>query len=81
MSFVFQFNFTSAGFRVELNDRIGWTENHIYGVLSFEYIQGHRTYFREYNGTDYPTVGNEYIFDNVPLPSIFSIAVKINPSK
>ena len=81
MSFVLQFNYTSIGFRVELNDRIGWTEVHRYGVLSFEYIQGHRTYFRKYENTDYPTVGNEYTFDNVHLPSIFSIAVKINPSK
>ncbi|KAI0220244.1 hypothetical protein LSAT2_028230, partial [Lamellibrachia satsuma] len=66
-------------FRVLANDRIGWTNEDDFGVISFRYIEGHRTYFRKYENSEYPRTNEEYTFDNIDLPSVFSVAVKIDP--
>ena len=79
--FFLQFNVSSDGFRVQSNDRIGWTNEDEISVISFTYIQEHRTYYRKYPNSDYPTINTKYAFDTINLPSIFSIAVKIDPSK
>ena len=68
-------------FRVAAGDRIGWTYEGSTGIISFQYVEEHKTYFRKVENTDYPIVQNTYTFDNIHLPSIFSVAVQIDPSE
>ena len=75
---------TTEQFDVQSLDRIGFTNEATFGVISFRYVQGHRTYFRkvEQDGTDdYPIENNNYRFDNIYLPAIFAIAAEVDPSK
>ena len=68
-------------FRVAAGDRIGWNFEGSLGIISFQYVEEHKTYFRKVENTDFPIVQNTYTFDNIHLPSIFSVAVQIDPSK
>lgn len=74
----------SEEIRVQSGDHVGFTTEASYGVISFQYVQNHKTYFRtvENSGrTDYPLIGNTYMFDNIFLPATFSIAMQIDPGK
>ena len=66
---------------VKQGDRIGWTNEGEFGPVSFQYVEGHETYFRKVEGTQWPVQGNEYVFDNIHLPSIFSLGVEVDPSE
>ena len=79
-SLLLQFNVSTDGFWVHAGDRIGWTNEDDFGVISFQYIEGHRTYFRKYENSEYPRTSDTYKFDNIDLPSMFSVAVKIDDS-
>ncbi|KAI0241694.1 hypothetical protein LSAT2_020955, partial [Lamellibrachia satsuma] len=74
------FNVSTDGFWVHAGDRIGWTNEDDFGVISFQYTEGHRTYFRKYDNSEYPRTNDTYTFDNINLPSMFSVAVKIDES-
>ena len=76
----FQFK-NDVDFRVQAGDRVGWTCEGFTGIISFQYVDEHKTYFRKVEGNDYPILQNTYTFDNIHLPSIFSVAVQIDPSK
>ena len=59
---------------------IDWqNEGHV-GPVSFNFLEGHRTYFRQVSG-DRPVVDHDYRFDNIHLPSVFSVAVGIDSGK
>ena len=58
-------------------DRIGFTFEQTTGAFSFQYVEGHRTYFRKVDNDEFPVVGQAYVFDNIHLPSIFSVAVEV----
>ncbi len=65
------------GFSVQGGDRIGFTYTGNMGLISFSYVEGERTYFRKLDSGTAPNVGANYIFDNIHLPSKFSVAVEI----
>ena len=65
---------------VEAGDRIGWTNEDNFLAISFQFDIGHRTYFRKVEDDQFPVLNNDYTFDNVHLPSIFSVAVEVMDS-
>ncbi|ELT87437.1 hypothetical protein CAPTEDRAFT_211564 [Capitella teleta] len=66
-------------FRVASGDRVGWTFEGSTGIISFQYVEEHKTYFRKVKDVGFPVFQETYTFDNIHLPSIFSAAVKIDP--
>ena len=71
---------------VNAGDLIGWTNEGNVGPISFQYVASHRTYFSTVNLTStgvpsYPSVGTLVPFDEVYLPSMFSVAVELESSK
>ena len=64
---------------VKEGDKIGWTNEAEFGVVSFRYAEGHKTNFRKVKGSMWPVLGNEYVFGNIHLPSTFSVAVEVDP--
>ena len=71
---------------VEAGDKIGFTNEGNYGPISFTYVERHRTYFAKVNSSangipSYPLTGDVVRFDYTYLPSIFSIAVELDPSE
>ena len=73
-------------FAVNTGDRIGWTNEGTYGPISFQYEEQHRTYFTAINYSNssnpvFPNEGTSVTFDSTYLPSIFSIAVQLDPGK
>jgi len=72
-------------FAVNTGDRTGWTNEGNYGAISFQYVERHRTFFVKGNLTGqglptYPTVGHIVTFDATYLPSMFSVAVELDPT-
>ena len=71
---------------VEAGDKIGFTNEGDYGPISLTYAERHRTYYARVNVTNangvpnYPVTGDVVTFDVLYLPSIFSIAVQVDPS-
>ena len=61
-------------------DRIGWTYEGEFGVISFDYVQGHKTYYAEVSTVGLPDVGSTVVFQSIPLPAVFSIAVEMDLS-
>jgi len=47
----------------------------------FTYAENQRTYFYDLPTDTFPTVGSIRDFDNVPLPVLYSIAVRLDLSK
>ena len=76
---LFQY-FFDCSFRTVATDRIGWTYEGNIGTISFSYVD-HKTLFRKVENQNFPTVGAAYTFDNVHLPSIFSVGVVIDTCK
>ena len=70
---------------VQAGDHLGFTNLASFGPISFEYMENVRIYFRQVEDTngkdDYPTVGNNYTFDYIFLPAVFSVAAEIVPGK
>jgi hypothetical protein len=62
-------------FQVATNDLIGWTYEGDVGAISFKYDNNHHTYFRKFDQGVFPRLSEAYIFDEVYLPSVFSVAV------
>ena len=84
----FKINTTIA---IQAGDRIGWTCEGTYGVILFDYVNLHHTYFSKINisktitpGVDvpvFPNPGTSVTFDPTYLPSLFSVAVELDLSK
>ncbi|KAK2193678.1 hypothetical protein NP493_8g04034 [Ridgeia piscesae] len=77
---LYDFDVSSDGFRVLPNDRIGWTNEMHFNVISCDYDIYHQTSFRNYYHSDYPRTEVRYNFNNLTVPATFSVAVKINPN-
>ena len=77
MTSVYQFSITDE-VNVQTGDRIGWMFEGSLGLISFDYSAGHRTF--SYVGS-IPQAGQNISFDNVFVPSVFSISVHIDLSK
>ena len=72
----FQYNL-QFGFNTRVGDRIGWTFDSTEGSISVSYAETHQTLVRQ--DEDTPDLGSTYIFDDSLEPSIFSIAVSVQP--
>jgi hypothetical protein len=73
---------TADAFVTQASDRIGWGFHDPVGLISFDYVEQHKTYFTKSRPDPFvPEVTKTYEFDNIHLPSRFSVAVQIDPSK
>ena len=70
----------SDNFAIATGDVIGWTINRDEGVISISYVEQAQTLFRNLD-PGYPSIGEVYTFDQIPLPAKFSMAVKVIPGK
>ena len=59
---------------------LGFTNDYDESPISFEYDEDVSMYYRGIEDIGVPEQGDRLTFLNVPLPAIFSIAVKIDPS-
>ena len=75
-----QVNVEALNVEVGQNDVIGWTLNREEGVMSISYIETAQTLFRNLEPGP-PVVGQDYVYDQIPLPAEFSMAARVNPSK
>ncbi len=60
------------------DEKIGWTSETDVGAISFNYVNKHHTLFRHIKEpNEYPETGQDYKFQDLPLPNIFSIGTII----
>ena len=68
-------------FLVQAGDFIGWTITSEVGVISITYIDNEFVLFFDITGASQPQLNGNYLFGELPLPALFSIAAQVNPSK
>ena len=62
--------------------RLGWTYEDSFNPVSFDFILGYPLIFRRvFPATNFPDVGQTYVFDNLTFPAKHSIQVGVITGK
>lgn len=61
--------------------RIGWTLEEDFHAIAYDFEQGYRLYYRQVTNSDFPILGGNYTFQNLPYPAIYSISVTLDTRK
>ena len=67
---------------MQSGDFIGWTITSEVGIISVTYTDNEFVLFYDITGQQtQPVLNGNYVFGELPLPAIFSIAAQVNPSE
>jgi len=58
--------------------RIGWTLEEDYNPISYDFQQGYELYFRAIENQQFPQLNQNYTFQSLAYPALYSIAVKMD---
>ena len=60
-------------------DKIGWTYEDNFGIITFDYREGGTTLFSTMGQEGVPALGQKIEFGAIHLPTVFSVAVAVEP--
>ena len=64
--------------QIPSNAHMGWTFEATTIPISYDFQEGYQLYFRAVNNRVFPRLGQNYTFEILPYPAVYSVSVEID---